>query len=111
MVMAMKGEVIRLRPTNVTMNMADDGSFHCMACGSWTEFEGSTKWAEHNNKGSYYFHMHGSEEFRFCPNCGAEVLSMEEWVNRFPYDAGNTKSKIHAEYARQWKAREGDDGD
>lgn len=84
----MTAEVIQLRP-KYTMNVDSGDGFLCLVCGKWTIF-GEVEWAGRIGEAS----GHGRESFSFCPACGAEVLSIDEWADVFPQDQGKTTSEI-----------------
>lgn len=92
----MSGKLIRLKAPLHTLNVDRGDGFLCMLCGHWTWYK-ETEWAE-----SFYDramtgvvgHMHGTEDFHFCPNCGAEILTRDEWVKRRPWDAGKSVEEV-----------------
>ena len=93
----MAGKVYQFDP-NVTMNMDSGDAFHCMVCNHYTDFESATMWADSGYDHTCYWHMHGSEPFNYCPHCGANVLTPEEWAMRFPCDVGKTIGEIARRY-------------
>ncbi len=88
--------VKRKHTVNVETGKSD--GFTCMVCGHWL-YESETEW------GDYYIcrpkrfgNMHGTEPLRFCPHCGALVLTPAEWVDLHPEDAGKPLFEIERRY-------------
>lgn len=90
-------EVLPFTKHNFTMNMDTSGGFTCVACGYWT-YVNEMEWGDlfvcdpsHPNR---FGHIHGREPFRFCPNCGAMVVTTEQWADVYPQDQGKTLNEI-----------------
>ena len=81
-----------------TVNLNNDGEFLCMLCGHYIIYTGETEWSHTSAHGGGYAHMHGTEPFHFCPNCGREILTPELWVDEHPEDAGKTWEEIGRRY-------------
>lgn len=80
-----------------TTNMDTRGGFTCMVCGHWL-YESETEWGDlfvcDPSHPKRFGHMHGTEPLRFCPHCGAMVLSTSEWAELHPKDQGKTVNEI-----------------
>lgn len=80
-----------------TLNMDSGDGFTCLACGHWL-YESETEWGDlyvcNPSHPKRFGHIHGHETFHFCPQCGAMVLSLSEWVNEYPQDQNKTISDI-----------------
>lgn len=84
-----------------TMNMDSGNGFTCMACGHWL-YESETEWGDMFVCAPKRFgHIHGTEPFRFCPHCGAMVLSVSEWADLHPQDQGLTVGEISRRYYKE----------
>jgi len=91
-------EIIPFVKHGFTMNRDADGGFACVACGHWVVYTGETEWGDLLvTRPKRFGHIHGTEPFRFCPHCGASVLSPREWAEVFPEDAGKTLGQIERE--------------
>ena len=93
----MSGKVLSFELPDYTLNADSGDGFLCLLCAHYT-FVNETSWAEtfHDKAvtNTTMIHMHGTEDFHYCPNCGAEVLSLGEWVERRPQDQDKTLSEI-----------------
>ncbi len=91
----MKGKVLAFQVAPYTLNADNGDGFLCLKCGHYT-YVNETRWAEtlRDRIITGVMHMHGTEEFNYCPNCGAEILTLQEWVERRPWDAGKTLREI-----------------
>lgn len=91
----MSGKVLSFNMPPYTLNADNGDGFLCLLCGHYT-FDKETMWAEtlRDKAITGVCHMHGTEEYHYCPNCGAEILTMQEWVERRPWDLGKTISQI-----------------
>lgn len=90
----MSGDILAFIPAEATLDMTSDDGFCCMVCGHWT-YISETNWADYVvDSNNSLCHMHGREEFHFCPNCGTRILSLDEWVDYRPQDGGKTVSEI-----------------
>lgn len=91
-------EVIPFVKHEFTMNCDTGDGFTCMACGHWVVHANETEWGDlHVVRPKRFGHVHGTEPFRFCPHCGARVLSLREWADVFPGDMGKTLGQIERE--------------
>ena len=101
------GDIIPFVKYEHTLNMDSGDGFTCMACGHWL-YESETEWGDmfvcDPSHPKRFGHMHGRESFRFCPHCGAMVLTKEEWVKVYPSDQMKTINEI----ARRYYERRGD---
>ena len=92
-----------------TMNIDTGDGFTCIACGHWL-WENRTEWGDlYVVRPKRFGHMHGTEKFNYCPNCGAMVLTMDEWAEMFPQDQGKTLFDIERRFYEgdgQWKVVE-----
>ena len=91
-------EVIPFVKHAYTMNCDTGDGFTCIACGHWVVYTNETEWGDlYVVRPKRFGHIHGTEPFRFCPHCGARVLSLQEWAEVFPEDAGKTLHAIERE--------------
>ena len=73
-----------------TLDVGEGDGFECMVCGHWL-YESETEWGDlFVCKPKRFGHIHGTEPFRFCPHCGAMVLTPSEWAEAYPQDQGKT---------------------
>lgn len=86
----MSADILAFIPADATLNVDSGDGFACMVCNHWTYING-TSWEEIHTGGMF---MHGREPFKFCPNCGAPILTPEQWVEHRPQDAGKTWAEI-----------------
>lgn len=91
-------EVIPFMKHRHTMNMEagkSDG-FCCMVCGHWTWYPPETEWGDMFacRPKRFYGHIHGTEPWHFCPNCGALIVTPDEWADIYPKDQGKTIGEI-----------------
>lgn len=94
----MSGEVVPFR-SNHTMNIDRYGEFLCLVCGHWLTCAPETEWGDlFVVRPERFGHMHGTEPFHYYQNCGAEIITQEEWVERYPYDSGKTISEIERRF-------------
>ena len=94
----MPADILAFIPHDATFNMDTGDGFTCAACGHWT-YEGETEWGDYFACEPKRFggHIHGTEPFRFCPHCGAPILTLEEWVEHYPEDQGKMTGQIVTE--------------
>lgn len=92
------GDVVPFR-RGFTLNVDFKGDgFQCMVCGHWLWLD-ETEWGDMFRAGNGRFgHMHGTEPFHYCPNCGAQVLELEHWCDVFPEDGGKSVWEIERRY-------------
>lgn len=94
-------DVIPFVKYGYTMNMDSDDGFTCMVCGHWL-YESETEWGDlfvcNPSHPKRFGHMHGRERFHFCPQCGAMVLTTEEWAEMYPQDQGKSIQEIARRY-------------
>lgn len=85
-----------------TMNIDSVDGFECLACGHWVVYTDETEWGDlYVCKPKRFGHIHGTEPFRFCPSCGAMVLTPEQWVDTYPEDAGKTFGEIYKRHLQR----------
>ena len=90
----MSGKVLAFKLPDYTLNVDKDDGFLCLLCGHYT-FTDETMWGESfRDSTNCVMHMHGRDGFHYCPNCGAEIITPEEWVERRPQDAGKTMAEV-----------------
>jgi hypothetical protein len=79
---------------NFTLNVVrkGDGGFCCIRCGCYT-YDDELGWGEYTGGVFFYGHV----RFRYCPGCGAEIITVEEWAERRPQDQGKTFAEIMKE--------------
>ncbi len=77
-----------------TINESGDGDFSCLICHHFILYAPETEWGEMSGRGGTFMHMHGTEPFHYCPNCGREILTSVEWVEKHPEDQGKTFKEI-----------------
>lgn len=98
------GEVTPFVKHKFTMNMDTKGGFTCLACGHWT-YLNETEWGDYLVYAPKRFgHMHGREPFRFCPSCGAMIVTTEQWADIYPQDQGKTLNEIAKRFYEKGEA-------
>ena len=87
-------EVLPFTRHKFTMNADTGDGFTCVVCGHWT-YDNETEWGDLFACASKRFgHIHGREPFRFCPSCGAMIVTTEQWADIYPHDQGKTLGEI-----------------
>ena len=81
-----------------TMNVGDDGEFACLVCEHFIIYTNETEWGETSGGGGSFMHMHGTEPFHYCHNCGRGILTPAEWAERHPEDQGKTLKEIRRRF-------------
>ena len=81
-------EVLKFRP-KYTVNVSRDDGFLCLVCGKWV-LTNEVEWSGRIGE----LMGHGRKPFAFCPACGAQVITKEEWAEYYPQDQGKTASEI-----------------
>ena len=90
-------EVLPFTRHKFTMNADAGDGFTCVACGHWT-YINETEWGDlfvcNPSRPKRFGRMYGREPFRFCPSCGAMVVTTEQWAEIYPQDQGKTLGEI-----------------
>jgi len=81
-----------------TIDTGDGDGFHCLICGHYVIYTNETEWGALNWRGLAFSHMRGTEPFHYCPNCGREILTQEQWIEKYPDDMGKTYAEIRKRY-------------
>ncbi len=82
-----------------TMNFNVGELFTCLVCGHWL-YENETEWGDYFSSDSDPFGgpTHGTEPIKFCPHCGARIVTLDEWADIYPQDRGKSLVEIEERF-------------